>query len=509
MQELNNLNNAQAVKSGWGTSQSLYPIKNSVFNQKGINFISTILSSREGRKMASMTDKNHSQSAHQIFQSLSLLPTPEFVCLIDDCNRILVNKRQGEWCLWEDHLNSSGALPAEGVFVLSTTPSCTVCLRTLAALCPFPIEVPTNREYVADILSASNPLAESDCEDVTECLRRQVFVFQGTRLRIFPVHLCRAMSSENLFNDDIGNAEIDIEHQNAVELEVMTQFGPHNTVARAENEPNFRHSRLHRIPRYNNRKDSSASAFDDAISSETGIAKQAEASMAALEMEELREENARLNSALACIREMMQQISGPARDLTTELSSDSAMFDYGETQTAVGIPITRKDEVFCPVLEEAHCHDWLQGAENLSYRDIWHRQHDNFEDTGEVTGVLEELNLDQEFNRCVQPPSVYRFKSGVGTEHFAYSTPCGSVSLDSTAPVSMESPSDSEGSRHRVKVADGACCLIDYQGDRPDALTEAAIERILDGPLHSVHRAARRDLARISASELHSYGFAC
>jgi hypothetical protein len=463
--------------------------------------------------MPAMTDEDRtrSQSAHPSFRQHLESGNPMLVCLIDFSNRILLNKRQYEWCFCGDTVDSFGTLPSEGVFVLSKSPSGSVYVRSLGALCSTQTEISNINEYGAGVLSASNLLAEPDCEDVSECIQRREFVFRGTRLRIMPVRLCHAMPLDYAFTAHSKAAEPNSGQQYAVELEVTYLHRPFHKLVDPETKPSSGGSRFPHYSKTNDQEESPAGIYDDGSILNKGNDKQTEAFAAVpelkqdhlRELEQLREENVRLNSALACIRDMMKQMSGPLRDSAMTLGLDGSMFDDDEIQTAVGIPITTNNEICRPALEEVDCDDWLQETADLSSRELWHCEHDNIDVTADVTGALYELNLDQEMNRYAQPSSVYRFKSKASPEKLAFSTPCGSISLESTAPVSpTESPSDSEGSRHRVKVAHGACCVIDYQGERPDALTEAAIERILDGPMHSIHRAARRDLARISESKL-------
>lgn len=460
-------------------------------------------------------DRMRSQSAHPSFRREHLESgNPMLVCLIDFSNRILIYKRQYEWCFCGDTIDSFGTLPSEGVFVLSTSPSGTVYLRSFGALCATQTEISKINECDAGILSAPNLLADPDGEDVTECLQRRVFAFRGTRLRIMPVRFCHAMPLHHACTGDGKIKETNSEQQYAVQLEVTNLHMPCHKLVDPETEPSAGDFRLPQYSKTNDHEGSPADAYGDGSILNKGNNKQTEVFAAVpelnqshlQELEQLREENVRLNSALACIRDMMKQMSGPLRDSAMTLGLDSNMFDDDEIQTAVGIPITTNNEICRPAPEQVDCDDWLQGAEDLSCRELWHCEHDNTDSAEDVTGALYELNLDQEINHYAHPSSVYRFKSKASPEKCAFLTPCGSISLESTAPVSpTESPLDSEGSRHRVKLAHGACCVIDYQGERPDALTEAAIERILDGPMHSIHRAARRDLARISESKFKTF----
>ena len=104
-----------------------------------------------------------------------------------------------------------------------------------------------------------------------------------------------------------------------------------------------------------------------------------------------------------------------------------------------------------------------------------------------------------------QQQEMYHFATAEGRHPGTVGSSGGASSSDVYgSPLGNRGASDhgslsSPQSRNRVSLVGGACHMIDYQGDRPDTMTEASMRRILDHP--SLPAALDAVSARFKAAE--------
>lgn len=248
----------------------------------------------------------------------------------------------------------------------------------------------------------------------------------------------------------------------------------------------------------------------------------------AAEIEVLLHDRARLDSALIRIKDMTRNLTSFDPDNSTSTEQQRSL-DNEDTEPALGVPI----DPF-PLISPSGIRPWSGSSFSLaprpvsgsssgyrSYRTVGGTysgpEEEPLSETEDIGPAIEaipaimQVEREEEFHVALPlyagPPQsttnsaksivameseVYRFTqdaNDMGTEN-EFVSPRASLSPGSHGggqPHGGWPHCRSPEELNRIALAGGACCLIDYNGERPDAMTEAALERILDAPRQSIY----------------------
>lgn len=118
-------------------------------------------------------------------------------------------------------------------------------------------------------------------------------------------------------------------------------------------------------------------------------------------------------------------------------------------------------------------------------------------DSSTIGGVVAQYNREENhetYHFAVEEQ--LHLGGGASSENEIFASP-RSNNLSGSLPTSPES-------RNRVLMAGGGCSMVDYKGERPDAVTEASMSRILDAPSAPAAGAAKATIGDSDGNNLNN-----